>query len=90
MASRYSLEYARGAETYVRRLPPAAQRRITTRLAALCVDPYDRALSKPLRGELDNTRSSRVGEWRILYRVLDARLVVLVVRVGPRGDVYRG
>ena len=31
----------------------------------------------------------RVGEWRVVYTVEDSRLVVLVVRVGHRGDVYR-
>lgn len=31
----------------------------------------------------------RVGDWRIIYRVEDARLVVLVVEVGHRREVYR-
>jgi len=30
-----------------------------------------------------------VGEWRVVYRVEDGRLVVVVVEVGPRGKVYR-
>ncbi len=31
----------------------------------------------------------RVGDYRIIYEVLDDRLVVQVVRVGHRRDVYR-
>ena len=31
----------------------------------------------------------RVGDWRIVYRVDDGVLVVLVVTVAPRGGVYR-
>ena len=31
----------------------------------------------------------RVGTWRVVYRVDDGALVVLVVRVAPRGGVYR-
>ncbi len=31
----------------------------------------------------------RVGEWRIIYRIEDTRLLVLIVRVGHRRDVYR-
>ena len=31
----------------------------------------------------------RVGDYRILYEVIDARLVIQVVRVGYRRDVYR-
>jgi mRNA interferase RelE/StbE len=31
----------------------------------------------------------RVGDWRIVYRVEDERLIVLIVRVGNRREVYR-
>ena len=30
----------------------------------------------------------RVGDWRILYEVREQEVVVLVVRIGPRGEVY--
>lgn len=39
-------------------------------------------------GQKDTYRL-RVGEYRIIYRVEDDRLVVLVVRIGHRRDVYR-
>ena len=32
----------------------------------------------------------RVGDWRVIYRIDDGKLVVLVVTLGPRGGVYRG
>ena len=31
----------------------------------------------------------RVGEWRVVYRIEDARLVVMVIAVAPRGGVCR-
>jgi mRNA interferase RelE/StbE len=31
----------------------------------------------------------RVGDWRVVYRIDDGRVVVIVVRVAPRGGVYR-
>ena len=31
----------------------------------------------------------RIGDYRVIYQVQDATLVVLVVRIGSRGDVYR-
>ena len=31
----------------------------------------------------------RVGDWRVVYRIDDGRVVIIVVRVAPRGGVYR-
>ena len=31
----------------------------------------------------------RVGDWRIIYDVEDGRLIILVLRIAPRGGVYR-
>ena len=31
----------------------------------------------------------RVGDWRVVYRIDDGRVVVIVVRVAPRGGAYR-
>ncbi len=40
-----------------------------------------------LVGEVDQWRV-RVGDWLIVYRIEDGRLVVVVIRVAVRGDVY--
>ena len=40
-----------------------------------------------LEGRQDEWRV-RVGTWRVVYRIEEGRLVVLVVRVAPRGEVY--
>ena len=31
----------------------------------------------------------RIGDWRVVYELEDDRLVVLVVRIAPRGQVYK-
>ena len=43
---------------------------------------------RKLAGE-DELWRLRVGDWRILYRIEGQRLVVLVVRIGHRREVYR-
>ena len=36
----------------------------------------------------DGTHRYRVGPWRLLYRIEQARLIVVIEKIGSRGDVY--
>lgn len=60
--------------------------RIVRALKTLEADPRP-AGAKRLAGQAGVLRL-RVGAWRILYEVRDREVVVLVVRIGPRGEVY--
>lgn len=42
-----------------------------------------------LKGEFSGLRRIRVGNYRVVYEVQDQKLVVLVVRIGHRREVYR-
>ena len=42
-----------------------------------------------LQGKHQGSRRVRSGDYRIVYSVEDDRLLVLVVKLGPRRDVYR-
>lgn len=42
-----------------------------------------------LRRRGRDVAAMRVGDWRLVYRVEDDRLLVLVLRVGHRREVYR-
>ena len=48
-----------------------------------------RARGKALTGDLGSFWRYRVGDWRVICRIEDARLVVLVVDLGHRREVYR-
>ncbi|MEI4271689.1 type II toxin-antitoxin system RelE/ParE family toxin [Klenkia sp. LSe6-5] len=46
-------------------------------------------VGKPLRAPLDGLHSERRGDYRVLYEIHGDRVVVVVVRVDHRRDVYR-
>jgi len=69
------------------RLPGDLHARILRKLETLEVDPRPNGAEK-LSGPEDLYRV-RVGDWRIVYAIRDRELVVIVVRIGHRGDVYR-
>jgi mRNA interferase RelE/StbE len=83
----FDLRLAKQAATYVERLDGATQRRIISRLEQLAVDPFG-AYSKPLTNATGR-RSSRVGDYRIIYSVDVDQRTVDVSAVAPRGRAYR-
>lgn len=46
-------------------------------------------VGKPLRGQLEGRYSARRGEFRVIYRIFDERVVVRVIHIAHRRDVYR-
>ena len=69
------------------RLPLNWQKRIVAKVKEVAVDPYapNNNLTK-LQGR-DGYRL-RVGNWRVIYELQDERLVMLLLDMGPRGDIY--
>lgn len=86
--SKYEVQIARRAVRALAGLPRKEQQRIRAAIDLLADDPRPPTCSK-LTGEV-NAYRVRVGDYRIVYEILDARLVVHVVRIGHRRDVYRG
>jgi mRNA interferase RelE/StbE len=83
----YRVEVAPHAERQLRRLSKSVQARLTTRMKALADEPRPPGVEK-LAGE-ENLYRVRVGDYRIIYAIEDEVLLVLVVTVGHRREVYR-
>ena len=76
------------AQRALRKLDRQTAARIVAYLEATATgDP--RARGKALTGELAGFWRYRVGDWRVICRLEDARLVVLIIDLGHRSDVYR-
>ncbi len=87
MPQRYEILFAPSVERALRKLPTDAQRRIVRAVEALSDDPRPDGVKK-LAGD-ENLWRIRVGDYRIVYEIHDRRLVVLILRVAHRKDVYR-
>ena len=86
----WRIEFTPEAEKQLAKLEKQSAKRITRFLkerVATLTDP--RALGEPLKGKLREFWRYRVGDYRVLCRIEEERLLVLVVRVGHRRDVYR-
>ncbi len=59
---------------------------ILKKVNELAEDPL---LGKPLKGEFQNYRRLRIGQYRAIYSVLKKIITVQVLRVGSRGSIYK-
>lgn len=82
----YSVRIKRSAVKALGRIPKHDRVRIVDAIDGLAEHPHAGAA---LKGGLRGLRRLRVGGYRVVYEVQDDALVVLVVRVAPRGTVYR-
>ena len=78
----------------IKRSAAKALSKITKNDRIRLMDAIERLRDEPnaggvLKGEFAGLRRLRVGSYRIIYEVFDEQLVVLVIRIGHRKDVYR-
>jgi len=82
----YELIYDPAAERAIVRLPRNVQRRVLQRLGDLAENPRPPGSVK-LKGQA--AYRIRIGDYRVIYTIQDDRLLILVIDVGQRREVYR-
>lgn len=83
----YKIVFTKEAVKVLRKMSRNLAHLLRQKLAELASDPY-----LPTNAtKLQNRPSYRlqVGDWRVTYELQDEQLVVLVLNIGPRGEVYR-
>lgn len=85
----YEIEWTASALRALRKLDQPVARRLLVAITKLGVDPRP-AGARTLTGQPAGTTRLRVGDYRALYVVQDDVLLVTVVKLAHRGEVYRG
>lgn len=84
----YRLKYRRRARNYLARLPRKIKSTIVKKLHDLAANPENPLLDiDVLKG--DEGFRLRVGQYRIIYTKKDDQLIIEVVKIRPRGDIYK-
>lgn len=82
----YSVIVTRPAQRAIDRLSPTQAQRVFAALRALAVDPRPPGCIK--LANRDEWRI-RIGDYRAIYEINDMELLIIVITVGHRRDVYR-
>lgn len=85
MAS-YRIEFAKSVRKDFKRIPKNDADRILKKIESLAENPRTPE-SKKLTN--DNSHRIRIGNYRVIYDIEDEVLIVLILRIGNRKDVYR-
>ena len=86
----WTIEYAESVQKSLKKIDSSGRSRIQAYLESRIQSLSDpRQLGKPLTGPLGGLWRYRVGDYRIICKLQDERLVVLVVTIDHRKDIYR-
>jgi mRNA interferase RelE/StbE len=84
----YRILFTKSVGKALRKMPQDIDQRIRERLERIAEDPY---AQQPNVTRLQNRPGYRlrVGDWRVICEVEQEELVILVLRIGRRGEAYR-
>jgi len=82
----FGVLYTKEARRNIEKLDPSVKALVKKAIESLAVDPEK---GKPLSHDLAGLRSLRTSDYRVIYRIRGGELVIIVVTVGHRRDIYK-
>ena len=84
----YKVVYLDQIEEDLKKLDKSTVKKILARIETyLACDPKE--LGKPLKGEFQGYWRYRWGDYRVIYKISEREILILVLRISNRKDVYR-
>lgn len=85
----YKVEFVKSAQKEFDRLAANLQVKTTEALNLLAQNPFSELLKvKKLKGAVSLYRI-RLGDYRVVYEIRNEQLIVLIIKIGHRREVYR-
>jgi len=85
----YTLNFLNSAKNEFKKLEQLAQKNIKDKLELLATNPdVLKNNIKALKGEYKGKFRLRIKEYRVIFQVKDEELIIIVVRIGHRKDIY--
>jgi len=84
----YKIIFTKDAQKTLLRLPRNTAILVRQKLEQLAEDPFASNLNAK---KLQNRQGYRlrIGDWRVIYELQNDELIILVLKIAPRGEVYR-
>ena len=83
----YKVAYLDSVEEDLKKLDKSTARKILNRIETyLAQDPKE--LGKPLKGEFQGYWRYRWGDYRVIYKIAEREILIIVLRISNRKDVY--
>jgi mRNA interferase RelE/StbE len=84
---KYRIEFKNSAAKALKKIPKRDRKRIRDKIDSLSDSLPDPSITK-MKGDNPFHRI-RVGDYRIIYEIKDEILLILVLKIGHRKDIYR-
>jgi len=86
MLKEFRLQFQKSAQKELEEVPNDFRVKIRNTLDVVVLNPYK---GKKLHGDYEGYYSVRAWPYRIIYEILEFEVVILVIKIGHRKDVYR-
>jgi len=84
-----TVEFIKEAVEELSRIDPIWQKRILNKIKILSADPKNLANNiKKLKGKYRDYYRLRVGDYRVIYSRENDRLIIIIIRIGHRKEIY--
>jgi mRNA interferase RelE/StbE len=82
----YNIFYTEEAKCVINSFSDKIKRQVKNAVERLAVEP---SLGKKLSQELSHLWSYRMGDYRIIYKVEHNKLIIIILAIGNRKDIYK-